>query len=75
MDRPENNQTERRRLIEKIRLEDCSIDLTESKIKNKQQVIRNMVNPELALHILNCALGKSFNKKDLYAGTLFETQM
>jgi len=36
---------------------------------------RNAVNSELGLHILNCALGKSFNKKDLNAGTLFETQM
>ena len=39
------------------------------------QVLRNCVHPEMGNHILNCAVGKSFNKKDLTAGTLFETQM
>lgn len=69
------NQTQRRKSIEMVTVERYGIDLIETKIKNKQQVIRNMVDPELGLHILNCALGKSFNKKDLYVGTLFETQM
>lgn len=69
------NQTQRRESIEMVTVKRYGIDLTETKIKNKQQVIRNMVDPELTLHILNCALGKSFNKKNLYAGTLFENEM
>lgn len=33
-------------------------DLSKYKIKDKRKVLRNMVNPSLALHILNCAEGK-----------------
>lgn len=32
-------------------------DITKFKIKNKRQVIRNQVNYEIGLHILDCALG------------------
>lgn len=32
-------------------------DIKESKIKDKRKALRNMVDPELGLHILNCALG------------------
>lgn len=31
-------------------------DVTNSKIKNKQKALRNLVNPNLGLHLLNCAL-------------------
>jgi len=33
-------------------------DITNFDIKNKRQVIRNQVNYEIGLHILNCAIGK-----------------
>jgi len=68
-------QTKRRKTIEQVTVEKYGIDLTETKIKNKQQVIRNMVEPELALHILNCAVGKSFNKKNYEQHNLFGGQM
>lgn len=32
-------------------------DLSKFKIKNKRQVIRNQVNYDIGLHILNCAIG------------------
>jgi DNA (cytosine-5)-methyltransferase 1 len=32
-------------------------DLKNSKIKNKVKALRNMVDPNMGLHILNCALG------------------
>lgn len=35
-----------------------SIDLTKYKIKNKQQILRNMVEPEIGLHVFNCFLNK-----------------
>lgn len=31
-------------------------DISDSKIKDKRKALRNMVDPELGLHILNCAL-------------------
>ena len=36
---------------------------------------RNAVNSELGLHILNCAVGKSFNKKNYEQHSLFGTEM
>lgn len=39
------------------------------------QVLRNCVHPEMGNHIFNCALGKSFNKKDNEQKSLFETEM
>jgi DNA (cytosine-5)-methyltransferase 1 len=30
-------------------------DLTEYKIENKRQILRNLVNPKVGLHIFNCA--------------------
>lgn len=35
---------------------DLGFDLTHSKIPNKRQVLRNCVDSELGLHILNCAI-------------------
>ena len=64
-------QTKRRKTIEQVTVERYGIDLTNTKIKNKQQVIRNMVEPELALHILNCAVGKILIKKDYEQVGLF----
>ncbi len=32
-------------------------DVTTSQIKDKRKALRNMVDPELGLHILNCAIG------------------
>lgn len=34
------------------------VNLKEYKIQDKRKILRNMVNPSLALHILNCAEGK-----------------
>ncbi len=31
-------------------------DITQTKIKDKRKALRNMVDPELGLHILNCAM-------------------
>ena len=39
------------------------------------QVLRNCVHPDMGIHILNCALEKSFNKKDNEQKSLFETEM
>ena len=33
-------------------------DITNTKIKDKRKALRNMVDPEIGLHILNCALGQ-----------------
>lgn len=33
------------------------IDISKYKIKNKRQILRNCVEPEIGLHILNCAIG------------------
>jgi hypothetical protein len=39
-------------------------DVSTRKIKHrKDQLIRNLVNPELGLHILNCAIGKEMTYK------------
>lgn len=38
------------------------------------QVLRNCVHPEMGVHLLNCAEGKSFNKKDNEQKSLFETE-
>ena len=32
-------------------------DISETKIKNKIKALRNMVDPDIGLHILNCAIG------------------
>ena len=37
------------------------IDLTKYKIGNKRQILRNCVEPEVGLHVLNCALNKTTN--------------
>ena len=51
-------------------------DITKYKIKHrKDQIIRNCVNPELGLHILNCALAKKVIKKDYEQESLFGGQM
>jgi DNA (cytosine-5)-methyltransferase 1 len=51
-------------------------DITKYKIKHrKDQIIRNCVNPELGLHILNCALAKKVIKKDYEQVSLFGGQM
>jgi len=34
-------------------------NLTKYNIKNKRKILRNMVDPDLALHVLNSAMGKS----------------
>lgn len=39
-------------------------DLTRYKIKDKQKLLRNCVNPKLGLHIFNCAIGN--NVKDVH---------
>lgn len=39
------------------------------------QVLRNCVHPEMGNHIFNCALEKSFNKKDNEQKSLFETEV
>lgn len=39
------------------------------------QVLRNCVHPDMGIHILNCAVGKSFNKKDNEQKSLFETEI
>ncbi len=49
------NQTQRRKTIEQVTTERYGIELAGMSVAKKQQAIRNMVNPELALHILNCA--------------------
>ena len=51
------------------------IDLSKYTIGNKRQVLRNCVEPEVGLHIFNCALAKKVIKKDYEQKTLFETQM
>jgi DNA (cytosine-5)-methyltransferase 1 len=33
-------------------------DLKKYKVENKRQILRNMVDPELALHVFNAAIGK-----------------
>lgn len=52
------NQTQRRKSIEMVTTERYGIELLEMPLKNKQQVVRNMVDPELALHVLNSAMKK-----------------
>ena len=58
---------------------DCIKDVPENRSKDnrfeRMQLVRNMVNPEIGLHILNCALAKSFNKKDYEQKSLFGGQM
>ncbi len=39
------------------------------------QVLRNCVHPDMGLHVFNCALEKSFNKKDYEQQSLFGGQM
>lgn len=47
-------------------------DLSPFKFQSRtDQIYRNCVHPETGLHILNCALGKSFNKKDHEQQSLF----
>lgn len=38
-------------------------DLSQSKIKDKRKALRNLLDPELGLHILNCALNIKPEKK------------
>lgn len=33
-------------------------NITDTKIKDKRKALRNMVDPEIGLHILNCAIGE-----------------
>ena len=51
-------------------------DVPENRSKDnrfeRMQLVRNMVNPEIGLYILNCAVG-NFNKSFSH-GTLFETE-
>ena len=44
------------------------IDLSKYPIHNKRQILRNCVEPEVGLHVLNCAL----NKKQPVTGGLFD---
>lgn len=48
-------------------------DLTEYKVKDKRQLLRNCTESELGLHILNCALGKK-EEKEFEPQTLFNAQ-
>jgi DNA (cytosine-5)-methyltransferase 1 len=47
------NQTKRRKTIEMVTTERYGIDLLNINIKNKQQLVRNMVDPEIGFFILN----------------------
>ena len=41
------------------------VDLSPYDIANKRQVLRNCVEPEVGLHILNCAMGRKVNMKQM----------
>lgn len=47
------------------------IDLNKYTIGNKRQILRNCVEPEVGLHILNCALAKKVVLKDYEQQSLF----
>lgn len=40
-------------------------NIKDSKIKDKRKALRNMVDPDLGLHILECAQGRMSNKKSI----------
>jgi hypothetical protein len=49
--------------------------LSKYAIGNKRQILRNCVEPEVGLHIFNCALAKKVIKKDYEQESLFGGQM
>lgn len=59
--------------IEQPKKEIGSMDKGWNTAHNIPLEIRNGLNPELGLHILNCAVGKSFNEKKYEQHSLFGT--
>lgn len=45
--------------------DDVGVDLSQTRIKNKRQVFRNMVDPEMGKHILDAAMGVSAETTEL----------
>ena len=65
------NQTERRKNLEWAKSKSYDYDLINIKLKNKHNCLRNLVNPEIGLHILECARG-IIKSQDITQKTIFD---
>lgn len=53
--------------------DNLGFDISKTKISNKRQALRNCVDSELGLHVLNCAVGKNLIKNASIQAVLWNT--